>query len=1098
MQCLQLLKYYLSDNDTLDGGDILLGSATIPALLAGEEANVQSLHTMPVLPAAGFYNLLAVPDASDVVVETVDDDYFVGNLSIPAPGIMNCSSAYSMLDEVWYWDNTEISGDSVINNYSCGWDNTGNEMIYSFTPAYSGIAKFYFSEKELGDMNAQIFPICNENANCLTNLSIWNLGDTITNTSFYVVAGVEYFAVVDGQYDLSGDFGVMVDLPGACPEDTLYYYGSPDLCDGDGSAFLQTEWGYSSYQWYKDGSPILGENAAMYYVTGTGEYWAEITENACTVETGHITITYSPAPDTAHIVANTDTIACFDEMVELEVDAGYSYGIQWYRDGVEIPGANSAIYQAIESGEYTADVINISCHLTSNSIHVIVGDEPLDFSEQIPESEINLKYYFPFDEDFTDGSGNNMFFNGWNMYPADGYDGGFWTGRQLLDSATMCYVSPTFVSPTVFTHAFWFKTTETDGGVLLELNNSPYGGGTPDRVLYMSDDGRLHFFVENSGAPVELSSTGTYNDGTWHHVVVTVGAYAKIRIDDGLEDITDPTALSLDSVSGYWVYGGIELPAGLSDPPSDPYLITAFDELRYYERALPWMETAYFLNDFNLDASLRFDTVCDGGDVYLDFAASQPGIQYILRNVSTGDTIATPVTGTGGAVSIGPEWMTASADLEVLALDTLSACSKLLSGTFHLEVLPTLSPEVTLDLTPGDSVCQGVEITVTAPALTAGGDNPQFEWYLNGISQGIMDEYISTSFNDDDSLSVIMTSDYYCASVLNDTADTVLTIHTLPYAGFTYPAGVCETDSFSVTYTGTTVDVSGIAWDINGTLQSNTGGGEQWFMPVPGLTTVGCTVETLYGCTASFSGPVITYDTPSVDMGDTVWVCPLNIVTLDAGTDADEYLWSTAETTQAIDVYGTEDTYYVTVTNTTGGCTATDSVVIHLYPADLIFEFSGTDTTVCIENGFTYSLHPMYTDVVWTVDGVSVSGNSFNFAYAGDDSVVVDLAFRYPPGYCIAYDTLLVVFEVCSGLHEKMAGQFKVYPNPASNDLWVYLKDPDNSSLSLYDMTGKKVLFIQPSGKEVIIDVSSFSEGIYMLEMWYKGIRKVKRIEIVR
>ncbi|MGM0624653.1 MAG: C10 family peptidase, partial [Bacteroidota bacterium] len=68
------MEYYLSDNDTLDGGDLLIASTTIPILNAGDDTIVESIHTMPVLPVAGYYYVFGVPDASNTVVETVEDD----------------------------------------------------------------------------------------------------------------------------------------------------------------------------------------------------------------------------------------------------------------------------------------------------------------------------------------------------------------------------------------------------------------------------------------------------------------------------------------------------------------------------------------------------------------------------------------------------------------------------------------------------------------------------------------------------------------------------------------------------------------------------------------------------------------------------------------------------------------------------------------------------------------------------------------------------------------------------------------------------------------------------------------------------------------
>jgi|GEM_PF-1177206 len=765
------MEYYLSDNDTLDGSDLLLATASVPSLDIGMQANIDTTATMPVLPEPGYYKLIGLPDASDVVPETVENEYFLGSIMIPDTGSMDCSSAIAISDDSWYYDNTAVNGDSLIDNYSCGANLTGNEMIYSITPVNSGKADIYFSEKHLGKMTLQVLPLCNENANCSGLVSIWNTADTIAKTSFMVESGITYYLVVDGENDLSGEFGFKVDMPGSCPDDTLMYWSSPERCSGDGPFSMMVSWGYDDYQWYKDGSAITGATSYNYSTETGGDYYAEITENECTVESDHVQVGYSAAPDTAAIEALTDTLVCGGGLVDLEVTAGSSYDIQWYRDGKEIEGATSQQFAANKTGTYHADVINNTCHLPSNEINVFVKEQPADYGEDIRVGKTNLVYHFPLNDDAEDISGNEHGISSYNWYPVDDHEGNFWQARQFIDASTYTYIYSKFSNPQEFTLSLWFKTIEGDKGALVEFTDDRYNpGGTIDRTLYLADNGKLHFYLNNSGSPVELISSNTYDDNNWHHVTVSVGDNAEMHIKNS-ETVSDPTILTLDSMDGYWLYAGHDIPSGASNPPSDAYFQGALDDLRYYDIALDSMEITFISNQYKLEPYLRNETFCDSGEVNVDFTYTEPGIEYSLLNASSGDTLTAPFLGKGDSITLGPLSFNNSVEMSLQAVDTSSGCSRILSKTFKMDVYPSLDPSVTIYSDQGTEVTEGGNVTIHS-SVSAGGNSPAYDWIINSVSTGVSDSVLVTSsLTDGDSVMLTMVSDYVCANYLKDTSN---------------------------------------------------------------------------------------------------------------------------------------------------------------------------------------------------------------------------------------------------------------------------------------------------------------------------------------
>ena len=95
------------------------------------------------------------------------------------------------------------------------------------------------------------------------------------------------------------------------------------------------------------------------------------------------------------------------------------------------------------------------------------------------------------------------------------------------------------------------------------------------------------------------------------------------------------------------------------------------------------------------------------------------------------------------------------------------------------------------------------------------------------------------------------------------------------------------------------------------------------------------TVTAANGCTVAPNYSVVDVDPPIVNLSDAL-ACNGETITLDAGTDGVTYQWSTAETTNTIDV-NQAGLYFVSVTNFVG-CTTVDSAFVsvdcNLYPGD--------------------------------------------------------------------------------------------------------------------------------------------------------------------
>ncbi|MGY3126531.1 PKD repeat protein [Agrococcus sp. UYP33] len=139
--------------------------------------------------------------------------------------------------------------------------------------------------------------------------------------------------------------------------------------------------------------------------------------------------------------------------------------------------------------------------------------------------------------------------------------------------------------PSTFSTELWFNTTTTQGGKLMGFGSSQTGSsGSYDRHIYMQNNGRLTFGVY-PGQVRTISSTASYNDGRWHHVVATQGTGGIALYVDGARVAQDTTVTTAQSYTGFWRIGGDNL-GSWPGAPSSIYFRGAIDEVAVYSSAL--------------------------------------------------------------------------------------------------------------------------------------------------------------------------------------------------------------------------------------------------------------------------------------------------------------------------------------------------------------------------------------------------------------------------------------------------------------------------------------------------------------------------------
>ncbi|GLW90564.1 signal peptidase I [Actinokineospora globicatena] len=138
-----------------------------------------------------------------------------------------------------------------------------------------------------------------------------------------------------------------------------------------------------------------------------------------------------------------------------------------------------------------------------------------------------------------------------------------------------------FANPSTFTSETWFKSASPWGGLIMGFYNTTGASSTSrDRVVYLNSTGKLVFAV-NPSTIKSISSTASYNDGTWHHVAASLGAAGMKLYVDGNLVAQDATTTTAQNFTGYWRWGGGGLPNYPNRPSSD-YLVGTLDEFAVF------------------------------------------------------------------------------------------------------------------------------------------------------------------------------------------------------------------------------------------------------------------------------------------------------------------------------------------------------------------------------------------------------------------------------------------------------------------------------------------------------------------------------------
>ena len=336
-------------------------------------------------------------------------------------------------------------------------------------------------------------------------------------------------------------------------------------------------------------------------------------------------------------------------------------------------------------------------------------------------------------------------------------------------------------------------------------------------------------------------------------------------------------------------------------------------------------------------------TVCIGQSVTFTATPTNGGTtptyqwQVNGSNVGTNSPIFTTSTLTSG-------------DVVTVTMTSNASCasnSPVTSSPITMTVSASVTPSVTIWPAPTETICAGGLAGFIATP-TEGGLTPMYQWKVNGVNSGSPTTsrvFTSTTLNNGDSVSVVMTSGMPCASPTTATSNSVKIIVGSSIPITVTSATICAGQPATLTATGATTYL----WSQGATTSAIT---------VSPPATISYTVTgTANGCSGSAVATVTVNSAPTIT-ATSASICTGGTATLTAGGGT-TYLWSTGATTTSITVTPGATTSY-TVTGTSGGCTGTAVATVTITSSLTVTVNSpticvGSTATLTANNGTTYS-----------------------------------------------------------------------------------------------------------------------------------------------
>ena len=786
-------------------------------------------------------------------------------------------------------------------------------------------------------------------------------------------------------------------------------YNSLVICQGNNLA-LNTTTGLAYYQWYLNGTQIIGANNATYYTSGAGNY-SVMTYNTIgcnSAISASIQLTTTASPSTPTITASTKNF-CHGDTVYLASSTGNTY--QWYFNGNKINNATNGIYATTVAGSYSVVVTNAAGCSSPNSVSMNIVEYPYTIPNINTGGTTNIC------------NGNSLLLTSSNANSYQWYFGNFIIAgaNSQTFTATLAGVYTTKIKDNNGCNLMSTPITITveyvNPPTINLIGNATFCNG--DSTSLMASLGYTNYQWYLNGNPVSgangftlsVKSNGNYSvTGTSLSGCVSAASPATKITVSGIPAQPVITATSNGICTGGSVVLNSNSTAGnyqwyLNGNPvigANSQTFTAYSSGSYSMTATNTAgctsvaSTNYIITNYSTTPVITTtgNTVfCNGSSALLTATAGNSYQWYNNNNIITGATNLNLNAVTAGTYTV--------------SVTNSNNCASLSSGvtiTVNTVTTPILNSSAT-------TVCKGNNALLTASSGYA-----YYQWYINGVVvPGI------TTVN----YTATVSGNY---TVTGTTAAGCTSPASLP-VNFTVSNGPATP---SITSSGTTNICVGSSvtlnstkayfyqWYYNGFLISGINANSQTLsVSSQGTYTIGVTDS--FGCKSAISSGIIVSYLPTPNMpvitplGNTT-ICPNSSVTLSA-TPATTYQWflNGAAITGANGINyiaKTAGNYTVQVFNSSN-CSATSiATTIKAYNASTPTVAVTGSTSYCAGGSatLTATTDSGYTQYQWYNNGVAIAGatnKTFRVDSTGSYYIIATI-----PGSCSSLPSNATSFNV--------------------------------------------------------------------------------------
>lgn len=588
--------------------------------------------------------------------------------------------------------------------------------------------------------------------------------------------------------------------------------GPTTFCAGN-NVVLTVNNAQSNYQWYMNGTPIIGETNATYTASATGVYNNIYTDSlgiTDSVATG-ITVISNALP-VVHNITGGGQYCAGDAGVPVGLDgseAGVDY--QLY-DGVTpigtpVAGTGSAIsfgnqtlgttFTAIATNTVTACASNMngSAVVTVNPVPVVYtisgggsycsGGAGVNIGLSGSDAGIEYQLYNGMSAVGAPMAGTGAALD-FGLHTTPGSYTIVATNTTTLCTSNMSGTATIIVNPlpVVYNVTGGGNYCAGDAGVLVGLDGSEtgvdyqlYDGVTPVGTAVAGTGAAISFGLQTTGTTYTViatnATTGCVNNMNGNAVVAIDPLPNAYNVTGGGTYCAGGAGFSIglsnsDIGIDYQLYNGVT-PVGAALAGTGAALDFGFHTAGGTYTVIATNTVTGCTNTMSSSAVIVVNPLpamynvigggsyCAGGtgvNISLDW--SDAGIDYQLYDGVT--MIGAPLAGVNDTLDFGMH--TAAGTYTILATDAVTGCTNYQSGSATVVVIPTVVPSVSIWASTADTICQGTWVMFTATPVNGGG-SPSFQWKVNGVdtATGSTFSYIPDTTN---YVSVTLTSSEAC------------------------------------------------------------------------------------------------------------------------------------------------------------------------------------------------------------------------------------------------------------------------------------------------------------------------------------------------